>query len=74
MIKLTKEDLEDIYSWGDLYCMDSELSEIVQRPLLNKIQYMIKNYPEEGYLSYDEFPRYSIKHVLLKSDSGDNQT
>ena len=46
MIKLTKEDLEDIYSWGDLYCMDSELSEIVQRPLLNKIQYMIENYKE----------------------------
>ena len=73
MTDFTKEELEIIYHCTEFV---TEYNWLYDRYdfLMDKIKHMIENYPEEGYLSYDEFPRYSIKHVLLKSDSGDNQT
>jgi hypothetical protein len=41
----TKDELEQIFNWGDTYtCFGSSWMESVHRPLLGKIQSMIDNY------------------------------
>ncbi|HHF7341035.1 TPA: hypothetical protein ACPSKZ_000698 [Legionella anisa] len=47
MNDFTKEELEDILSWSDVYCVGAtDLSYRVSRPLIKKIQSMIDNYCE----------------------------
>lgn len=43
MNDFTKEELESIYDWAYIYCMDSEISSRVHNPLITKIQSMIDN-------------------------------
>lgn len=45
MNNFTKEELEDILSWADVYCVGvTDLSYKLYKPLIDKIQQMIDNY------------------------------
>ncbi len=62
MNDFTKDELESIWNWGDVYCWDSHVSETVYRPLLDKLQSLIENYCEHEWRCWDD--EYNSRECL----------
>ena len=59
----TKEELEDLFTWGEVYCVDrSTITKMHQFDLLGKIQSMIERFCEhEYYLLAIDSPSSHVK-------------